>query len=194
MTYCNISISNQALPNITLNGSTNDDQSMFLTDVSYTIPNSTGSTLAASNASRNGSMTYNVGQNALLQVSWQWDIEQSRYLCAASVQGSSEYAVSGFDDPAVTSEGESTAYVLTLYSTASSNPAKGERDTMVLSASAPNSGTKLNLSNSASAIETGVTCSDAFTGSNGDLEGCGGTPPRCPDPPSTPSPDTTHRR
>jgi hypothetical protein len=48
-------------------------------------------------------------------------------------------------------------------------------DTMVLASSDPNSKTNLSIASDANAIASGVTVTDAFTGSNSATSGCGGS-------------------
>jgi hypothetical protein len=47
--------------------------------------------------------------------------------------------------------------------------------TMVLASSDPNSKTNLSIASDANAIASGVTVTDAFTGSNSATSGCGGS-------------------
>jgi hypothetical protein len=47
--------------------------------------------------------------------------------------------------------------------------------TMVLAGSAPNKNTDLKIASNANAISAGSTASNAFTGSNNAMSGCGGT-------------------
>lgn len=119
--YCSISISNTTSGYITLNTSSVTHNNLFLTDTSYSIaPGATA--LIVSNAQYSGSGKYNVSANDVMNFSWtRTDDNDAGYDCVANVTGTTEYTVSGYDNPTtVSSNGGAayhTSYTLTVSST-----------------------------------------------------------------------------
>ncbi len=111
---CVINLWNDAVPWLTLNNSTNVADNMFLTDTSFSIPQ-TVQTLVAKNSPSEGSMTYNITENALLEISWK--LQKQDFVCSAWVTGSTQYTVSGYDQPYT--NGDSVSFILHVYPTGS---------------------------------------------------------------------------
>jgi hypothetical protein len=108
--YCSINIWNATAGYITLNTSSVTHNNLFLTDASYTIaPGATQ--LVVSSAQYSGSGQYNVSANDVMTFSWtRTDDNDAGYNCAAHVSGTTEYTVSGYDDPTTVSSNNGAAY------------------------------------------------------------------------------------
>lgn len=101
--YIDINIWNDTTSQyLTLNATDASWSNLFLNDTSYTIAPGMQQ-MVAQNCAVPGSVTYNIDENSLLNVSWKFtgNTINGEGTCAASVQGTTEYTASGFDSATV---------------------------------------------------------------------------------------------
>lgn len=120
MYYVNITLENaNASGYLTLNTSSLSDSCMFAVDTTYTI--AAGSTnLIVQNTDVNGWITYNITQTALLTLTWTINNDDD-WILTPTFTGTTEYQVTGYDSPVVTTDPNDdhnidTAFTLTFSS------------------------------------------------------------------------------
>jgi hypothetical protein len=122
--YLCVTLVNQTTSYLTLNATSNDKDNLFLADTSYSVAPGTQALVVNNALPQTGSSTYNLTENALVNISWGLNNDQNAWTCAASVSGTSEYTVSGYNDSTVTTGNEGyayyTAFTLTVSSTTTS--------------------------------------------------------------------------
>lgn len=122
--YLCVVLVNQTTSYLSLNATSNDKDNLFLADTSYSVAPGAQALVVNNALTQSGSSTYNLTENALVNISWGLNSDQNEWVCAASVSGTSEYTVSGYNDPTVTTSSDGYSYyatfTLTVSSTASS--------------------------------------------------------------------------
>lgn len=111
---------NQTSDYPTLNSTSNDKDNLFLADTSYSVAPGSQALVVNNALPQSGSSIYNLTEDALVNIKWGLNNDQDAWTCAASVSGTSEYTVSGYNDSTTTTGNEGYAYYTTFTLTVSS--------------------------------------------------------------------------
>ena len=112
--YCSLYLVNATSGYLTLNSSSNADDTLFLSDSSYSLAPG-ASQLIVLNAGRSGWATYNITMNAVLKLTWTEQLN-GQFTCASDPSGSTQFSATGCNDPVYTNNGLSyyTTFTITL--------------------------------------------------------------------------------
>ena len=101
MSTITIILENNTTETLTLNSSTMSDADLFLGDTSFSVPAGTSQTVVSSSWQSSNSITYNITEAALVEVSW--TANKQAFIVTATTPGTStDYVVSGYSTPSST--------------------------------------------------------------------------------------------